>query len=139
MNQKFRDLVESLEPKYQALVSMHPVRFGSLPGVMPEPGIYLFSEGAQHLYVGVRTAFANVYKTIAGWSAWDVSSAGTEFSFRIFVSQDMATGRKRSAHIFTFHKTGIPSYSLDPSAQASTPMCLLPSPLTGSDVGDDTA
>ena len=38
MNQKFRDLVESLEPEYQALVSMHPVRFGSLPRVMPERG-----------------------------------------------------------------------------------------------------
>jgi hypothetical protein len=52
MNQKFRELLGSLEPKYQALVSMQPVRFGSLPRVMPERGIYLFSEGAQHLYVG---------------------------------------------------------------------------------------
>lgn len=52
MNQKFQLLVESLEPKFQALVSMEPVRFGSMPRLMPERGIYLFSEGAQHLYVG---------------------------------------------------------------------------------------
>lgn len=52
MNHKFRDLVETLEPKYQALVSMDPVRFGSLPRLMPERGIYLFSEGSLHLYVG---------------------------------------------------------------------------------------
>src|SRR2546428_12483555 len=52
MNDKFRDLVESLEPKYLALLSMPPVRFGSLPKEIPPRGIYLFSEGAAHLYVG---------------------------------------------------------------------------------------
>ena len=52
MNQKFRDLVASLEPKYRALLEMEPVRFGSLPKEIPERGIYVFSEGGQHLYVG---------------------------------------------------------------------------------------
>lgn len=52
MNPKFRELVESLEPKYSALLSMAPVRFGSLPKEIPLRGIYLFSEGATHLYVG---------------------------------------------------------------------------------------
>ena len=45
MNQKFRDLVASLEPKYRAPLEMEPVRFGSLPKEIPERGIYLFSEG----------------------------------------------------------------------------------------------
>ena len=52
MNAKFQELVASLEPKFQALVSMEPVCFGRLPKVMPDRGVYLFSEGARHLYVG---------------------------------------------------------------------------------------
>ena len=52
MNQKFRDLVALLEPKYRALLEMEPVRFGALPREIPKRGIYLFSEGGQHLYVG---------------------------------------------------------------------------------------
>lgn len=52
MDPKFRALVESLEPKYLTLLAMEPVRFGSLPPTMPERGIYLFSEGGRHLYVG---------------------------------------------------------------------------------------
>ena len=52
MNHKFRDLVASLEPKHRVLLEMEPVRFGSLPKEIPERGIYVFSEGGQHLYVG---------------------------------------------------------------------------------------
>ena len=52
MNSKFLELVDSLEPKYLALLSMPPVRFGALPKEIPLRGIYLFSEGATHLYVG---------------------------------------------------------------------------------------
>src|SRR5262245_49702197 len=52
MNRQFRQLVESLEPKYQALVTMPPVRFVSLPKTIPVRGIYRFSEGDLHLYVG---------------------------------------------------------------------------------------
>lgn len=52
MDSGFTRLVESLEPKYQALVGMAPVRYGSLPRELPIRGIYLFSEGTAHLYVG---------------------------------------------------------------------------------------
>lgn len=52
MNPGFKSLVESLEPKYRALVGMTPVKCGALPREMPIRGIYLFSEGADHLYVG---------------------------------------------------------------------------------------
>jgi len=45
-------VVESLEPKYRALVSMAPVKYGALPRKLPIRGIYLFFEGASHLYVG---------------------------------------------------------------------------------------
>lgn len=52
MNPEFRALVESLEPKMQVLLSAPPVRFAQLPRLMPDRGIYLFSEGGHHLYVG---------------------------------------------------------------------------------------
>ena len=67
VNQAFRELVESLEPQYWALMAVAPVRFVSLPKRMPERGIYLFSEGSADFYdagvvsTGVRLRL--------GWSA----------------------------------------------------------------------
>ena len=52
MNQTFAALIESLEPSFQSLVTMTPVRFAQLPVSVPLRGIYLFSEGERHLYVG---------------------------------------------------------------------------------------
>lgn len=52
MDPRFKDLVEGLELKFQRLAAMEPVRISSLPKVMPDRGIYLFSEGERHLYVG---------------------------------------------------------------------------------------
>jgi hypothetical protein len=52
MNPAFASLVADLEPKFKALVAMTPVRFATLPKSIPERGIYLFSEGDQHLYIG---------------------------------------------------------------------------------------
>jgi hypothetical protein len=52
MNAKFARFVDSLEPKFQALVRMKPVCVEQLPSVVPKQGIYLFSDGRKHLYVG---------------------------------------------------------------------------------------
>lgn len=52
MNDGFRQLVEDLHPKYERLLQMPSVAYGGLPRNMPERGIYLFSEGERHLYVG---------------------------------------------------------------------------------------
>jgi len=52
MNAKFREFVEALEPKFQQLVSMTPVKYGALPRELPKRAIYLFSENGSHLYVG---------------------------------------------------------------------------------------
>ncbi|PYR66466.1 MAG: hypothetical protein DMF88_16240 [Acidobacteria bacterium] len=52
MNEIFRQHVEQLHGKYEALVQMKPVTLDSLPKQMPASGIYLFSEGDFHLYVG---------------------------------------------------------------------------------------
>ena len=52
MNDTFTEYIESLEPSYQRLMQMDPVTVATLPKEIPTSGIYLFSEGDQHLYVG---------------------------------------------------------------------------------------
>ena len=52
MNQKFVALVELLEPAFQRLINMQPVSAEKRPREIPTQGIYLFSDGADHLYVG---------------------------------------------------------------------------------------
>lgn len=52
MDETFRKHVEALEPAFRQLVTMEPVTVARLPQDMPEAGIYLFSEGDKHLYVG---------------------------------------------------------------------------------------
>lgn len=52
MHPDFRKFVESLEPKFQQLISMQPVQYRTLPPGLPKRGLYLFSENGKHLYVG---------------------------------------------------------------------------------------
>lgn len=52
MNEVFRQQVEQLHEKFEALMRMEPVTLVRLPASVPKSGIYLFSEGASHLYVG---------------------------------------------------------------------------------------
>lgn len=52
MNEVFRQHVEQLHGKFEALIAMHPVTLDRLPRAVPTSGVYLFSEGAAHLYVG---------------------------------------------------------------------------------------
>ena len=52
MNQHFAEVVEILDILFRRLLAMEPVTPVSLPKDMPKEGIYLFSEGRNHLYVG---------------------------------------------------------------------------------------
>ncbi len=52
MNDRFVEVVESLDPSLSRLLAMEPVTRVSLPKGMPKEGVYLFSEGREHLYVG---------------------------------------------------------------------------------------
>jgi hypothetical protein len=52
MDPKFAKLVEALAPKLDDLLSMKPVRHGAVPKTLPMRGVYLFSIGNEHLYVG---------------------------------------------------------------------------------------
>jgi hypothetical protein len=92
MNQEFRDLVDSLEPKFQALISMTPVRFGTLPRAIPDRGIYLFSEGSEHLYIG-RTN--RIRKRLQGHCRPSGKHSNATFAFRIARRE---TGRLKASY-----------------------------------------
>ena len=50
MNKRFWALVDGLESKCQALLTMRPVIAGDVPNDSPVGGVHLFSEGSTHLY-----------------------------------------------------------------------------------------
>jgi hypothetical protein len=52
MNARFRDLVDGLERQCQQLLSLEPVIAQNVPKDTPVGGVYLFSEGQNHLYAG---------------------------------------------------------------------------------------
>jgi len=54
MDNRFRTNVEALHPCFERLTAMAPVTVLTLPPRrgMPAQGVYLFSEGEKHLYVG---------------------------------------------------------------------------------------
>src|SRR5437016_5667960 len=56
MDPNFAKLVETLAPKLDELLAMRPVRHGGVPMTLPMKGVYLFSKGRKHLYVGRSNA-----------------------------------------------------------------------------------
>ena len=52
MDDRFRVYTDALHPKFEALVGMTPVTTGILPREIKGAGVYMFSEGGSHLYVG---------------------------------------------------------------------------------------
>jgi len=52
MDSRFARYIENLHEKYVQLMAMEPVTMESPLHNTPEGGVYLFSEGASHLYVG---------------------------------------------------------------------------------------
>jgi hypothetical protein len=49
---RFAAVVETLHPSYERLMAMEPVVASPPPLTTPVSGVYLFSEGEKHLYVG---------------------------------------------------------------------------------------
>jgi hypothetical protein len=76
----FREVVESLEPKFRSLMAMAPVLYTNLPAILPERGIYLFSEGDEHLYVG-RTN--RLRRRLAGHCRPSSTHFSATFAFRL--------------------------------------------------------
>jgi hypothetical protein len=52
MDSRFAAFVETLVAKHEAMMAMAPTRLQSLPPELPRAGVYVFSEGSDHLYVG---------------------------------------------------------------------------------------
>lgn len=52
MDSLFTPYLDSLAEKYEALMAMEPVHVAALPRGLPKAGVYVFSEEADHLYVG---------------------------------------------------------------------------------------
>jgi hypothetical protein len=80
MNGRFRALIEALEPKFQHLMAMPPVRYSSLPSDLPSRAIYLFSESGVHLYVG-RTN--SLRERLSGHCVPSAKHGSATFAFRI--------------------------------------------------------
>ena len=59
MNAVFRQRIESLHVSFENLLKARAFTITSIPKDMPERGIYLFSEGDDHLYVGRSNSIRN--------------------------------------------------------------------------------
>ena len=52
MHDNFRQFAEQFHPKLELLLNQKPCTSIAFPKEMPQAGIYLFSEGDKHLYIG---------------------------------------------------------------------------------------
>ncbi len=52
MHSAFASAIEQLHPSFEALIATEPCKPLEVPKSIPQAGIYLLSEGSQHLYVG---------------------------------------------------------------------------------------
>jgi hypothetical protein len=52
LHPSFVHVVESLQPSFERLLAQTPMKPVKLAAGLPSAGVYLFTEGAQHLYVG---------------------------------------------------------------------------------------
>lgn len=96
MNPRFAELIDSLEPQFRRLVSMPAVKYEALPRHMPVRGIYLFSEGDAHLYVGRTNRLRERLRNHCQQSGTHFKAT---FAFRI--------GRHDSGHLeATYSKVG---------------------------------
>lgn len=80
MNEQFRQHIESLHPSFEVLLRSVPFQFASLPKALPKAGIYLFSDGEHHLYVG-RTN--NIRKRLQQHCRPGSSHNSAPFAFRL--------------------------------------------------------
>lgn len=52
MDARFASVIGLLHDSFERLIATAPVSFDRLPRIMPEQGVYLFSENGRHLYAG---------------------------------------------------------------------------------------
>lgn len=61
MDERFREVVDSLHPAYEKLIAAEPITNAKFPNVRPKRAVYLFSEGNRPLYVGRTNNLRNRY------------------------------------------------------------------------------
>ena len=86
MDARFAEVIESLHPKYEALMAMTPVTVETVPRDTPIGGVYLFSRDGEHLYAG-RTK-RRIRDRI--WNHVDATASDCPFAWRLARA---ATGR----------------------------------------------
>lgn len=86
MNEKFREVVESLQPKLDQLLKMAPSHAMTLPAGVPLTGIYLFSEGDKHLYVGRSNSMPGRLR-----NHWSGTHKQAAFAFKLAREQTGST------------------------------------------------
>ena len=83
-----------MEPSFQALLDMEPVRASALPGDVPSRGVYLFSEEGRHLYVGRSN---RIRKRLQDHCRQSSGHNSATFAFRI--------ARQETGHIVATYST----------------------------------
>jgi hypothetical protein len=108
MDARFAEVIESLYPKYEALMGMKPVIVETVPRDTPVGGVYLFSKHGEHLYAG-RTK-RRIRDRI--WDHVDAADSDCTFAWRLARA---ATGR-----LATYRKEGSQKHLLtDPGFKAA--------------------
>lgn len=80
LHPRFAAHVATLDGSFQALMAMAPVTFDSLPRGLPPSGIYVFSEGDRHLYVGRSR---NLRRRLSRHCSAGATHRGAAFAFRL--------------------------------------------------------
>lgn len=93
MDVRFAQVVEKLHPSFERLVSMAPTDNGKFPEQMPAQGVYLFSEGSRHLYVGRSRNLRQRYRNHC-----NPSSQQNQAVFAFKLAREM-TGKVKPAYV----------------------------------------
>lgn len=80
MNAKFADVVDSLASAFDELMHADPRAYADLPSKLPQSGVYLFSEGPRHLYVGRSR---NIRRRLGGHCRPASNYRKAAFAFRL--------------------------------------------------------
>lgn len=110
MQAKFREYVESLQPSFELLLAAVPRVIETAPELAAAPGIYLFTEGDKHLYVG-RTR--NLRRRMRNHSSASAQPNQASFAFRLARE---ATGHMAASYTATGSRAAL---ALDPDFAAA--------------------
>jgi hypothetical protein len=92
MDENFKTTIEALDPKFESLIALRPVKIATIPKDAPSKAVYLFTENGRHLYVGRTNHLRNRMRQHSIPAAQHNQAV---FAFRLAREQ---TGRTRAAY-----------------------------------------